>query len=80
MLALWPLHCSVEGAAALIDVVLEECQEDFGDFTRLDHGSLGFFCTDEAAGICGLGTICCHSSRGRSQAFGLQVTAEQICG
>lgn len=37
ILALWPLHCSVEGAAALIDVVLEECREDFGDFTRLDR-------------------------------------------
>lgn len=41
---------------------------------------LAFFCTDEAAGVCGLGTIRCHSSRGRSQASGLQVTAEQIRG
>ena len=40
-----------------------------------------FFSKDEAAGIRGVGSICCHSSRGRSQAFGLQITAEQIrCG
>lgn len=38
-----------------------------------------FFSKDEAAGIRGVGSICCHSSRGGSQAFGFQITAEQIC-
>lgn len=36
---------------------------------------------DEAAGGCGVGSVSCQSSRRWSQAFGLQIIAQQIrCG
>lgn len=35
--------------------------------------------TDEAAGLGGSGSVCCHSSRGGSQTLGVQIAAEQIC-
>lgn len=83
----WPTHCFVEEAASLIGDQKsfdgprrEGFQEDFGDFTYwLDYLLCFFSFKDEAAGICGVGSISCHSSRGRSQTSGLQIPAEQIC-
>lgn len=65
---------------AWINFVGEGCQEDSSDICMLGLiAHFAFFSKDEAAGVCSVGSICCHSSRGRSQAFGLQIAAEQIC-
>jgi hypothetical protein len=76
---------AVEGAAALIDqkrfnwLIRDSCQEDFGDIYILGLTAAFAFFKDEAASICGGGSICWHPSRRRSQAFGLQIAPEQIC-
>lgn len=51
-----------------------------GDFYFLGFTAhFALFSEDEAAGICDVSSISCHSSRGRSQAFGFQIAVEQIC-
>ena len=68
----------LEGAAALTNS--KELSGSLWWFYVLGLSArFAFFSKDEAAGIRCVGSICCHSSRGRSQAFGFQITAEQIC-